>query len=127
MNDKLLATLAICVALMAASRPRNAVAEPLSAAQAVSEALNNNPSLRAAGSQLRAAQGLSSSESARYDAALTLSFGATHTKNPSLSPGSSSVSVGSSDVAQGDATLQKTLPTGTQLSASVGLSASKSA
>jgi len=126
MNERRLPALALCIALTASSCPRNAAAEPLSAAQAVSDALNNNPSLRAAVSQLSAAQGLSLSESARYDAALTLSLGATHTKSPSLSPGTSSVSVGSNDVAQADATLQKTLPTGTQLSASVSLSASKS-
>jgi len=126
MNEKLLPALAICIALTATSCPRNATAEPVSAAQAVNEALDNNPNLRAAVSQLSAAQGLSLSESARYDAALTLSLGATHTKNPSLSPGTSSVLVGSNDVAQADATLQKTLPTGAQLSASVGLSASRS-
>lgn len=126
MNEKRRRSIAACAALIAIAVPAIAGAQPLTANEALNEAIRHNPSLRAAVSELNAAQALTQSESARYDAALTVAAGATRTKNPSLSPGSSSVSVSTSDVAETSATLQKTLSTGTQLSASVGASASRS-
>jgi outer membrane protein len=114
-------------ALLAFVLPAVAGAEPISANQAVDEALRHNPTLRAAVAELNGAQALTQSESARYDSTLLLAAGATRTKNPSLSPGSSGVSVSTSDTFETSATLQKTLATGTQLSASLGASASRSA
>lgn len=125
MNEKLRLVVA-GIALLAAVSPRAASAEPLSTSDALNEAFRNNPTLRAAASELDAAQALTKSESARYDPTLRVSLGATRSKTPSLSPSSSAVQVGSSDVVEGNATLQKTLSAGTQLSASVDASASKS-
>ena len=125
MNEKLrlLVAGALLLGLIA---PRAASAEPLSASDALNEAFRNNPTLRAAVSELDAAQALTKSESARYDPTLTVSLGATHGKTPSLSPSASAVQVGTTDVVEGNAALQKTLSAGTQLSASVDASASKS-
>lgn len=126
MSENKRLSIAAWATLVASALPAIAGAQPLSANEALNEAIRNNPTLRAAAAELNAAQALTQSESARYDAALTLAAGATRTKNPSLSPGSSSVSVGSSDVAETSAVLQKTLSTGTQLSTSVTASASRS-
>ena len=126
MSKKNRLSIVACAVLITSALPGIALAQPLSASEALYEALRHNPTLRAAGSDLAADQALTQSESARYDATLTLAAGATRTKNPSLSPGSSAVSVSTSDVAETSATLQKTVSTGAQLSASVGASASKS-
>ena len=77
MNDKLrlLVAGALLLGLIA---PRAASAEPLSASDALNEAFRNNPTLRAAVSELDAAQALTKSESARYDPPLTVSLVATH-------------------------------------------------
>ena len=126
MNETARRLLAATVALAGVVLPRLASAETLSVSDAVREALRNNPTLRAASSDLVAARGLTTRESARYDATLTFKLGATHSENPSLSPGASSVQVASSDVAEASSTLEKTLSSGTELSASVGSTASKS-
>lgn len=125
MSSKPIAIGCAC-ALLAFAVPRQVPAETLRADSVLREAIEKNPSLRAAVSDLAAAQASTASESARYDPTLTVSLGATHTKSPSLSPGSSSVLVGTSDVAQADATLSKTLAWGTQVYASVGSTASRS-
>lgn len=125
-NASFMMALGACVAL-ATTYPSEARAETLRADDALREAMKKNPQLRAALSDVTAAQASTTRESARLDPTLTLSLGATHTENPSLSPGASSVLVGTSNVAQADATLKKTLPWGTQLSASVGSTASKTA
>lgn len=117
---------ALCSALAAITLQRPSSAEPLSPRDALKEAIEHNLTLRAAVSDLTAAQALSSREAARNDATLTVAVAATHNKNPSLSPGTSSVLVGASDVAEASASLQKTLSHGTQISASVGASASRS-
>jgi outer membrane protein len=126
MSEKKRLSIAVWLWLVASALPAMAGAQPLSANEALNEAILRNPALRAAASEVNAAQAFTQSEAARHDAALTVAVGATHNKSPSLSPGSSSVSVGSSDVAETSATLQKTLETGTQLSASVGASVSRS-
>ncbi len=117
---------AASVALTCLVASRISSAETLSSGDALNEAIRNNPTLRAAVADLAAARGLTTSESARYDTTLTVSLGATHAENPTLSPGTSSVQVSSSDYAEANATLQKTLAAGTQLSVSVGSTASKS-
>lgn len=126
MNESVSRWLKLCGALLGMALPGMAWAEPLSAAQALDEALRHNPTLRAAVSELTAAQALSTRESARLDASVLVSVAATHNKNPSLSPGTSSVLLGTNDVAETNATLQKTLSGGTQVSASVGATASRS-
>lgn len=126
MNERLLKWITVCTALIGVVLPGTVAAEPLTASAALSEAIKNNPSLRAAAFDLAAAQGLTQSESARNDAALTVVVGATHSKTPSLSPSSSSVLVGTNDVAETSATLEKKLSSGTQLSASAGASMSRS-
>ncbi|WP_146647859.1 TolC family protein [Labilithrix luteola] len=116
-----------CVAaVLALFAARNARAEVLSPGGAIEEAMGKNPSLRAAVEDVAAARALADSESARYDPTLTLKLGATRTKNPSLAT-SGGVLVGSNQIYEAEATLSKTLELGTQLSATVGTSASRSA
>jgi len=126
MNNRAHRLVAAATLLLAFAAPEAAFAETLNASGALNEAIRNNPTLRAAVSDLAAARGLTTSESARYDTTLTFSLGATHTETPSLSPGTSAVQIGSSDAVDANASLEKTLSFGTRLSASVGSTVSRS-
>lgn len=102
-----------------------ASAEELHAKDALARAARKNPTLAAAVADLTQANAAVTSEEARYDALLALTLNGTHTRNPNLTM--QGVNVGTTDVIQGDATLKKTLGWGTQLSAAVGVTWTRTA